>query len=65
MEKIFKEESEEAVLLVDAENAFNSINRKIFLHNISVLYPAIFTFVTDCYATPVRLFVTWWFRNKI
>ena len=32
MEKIFKEESTVAVLLVDAENAFNSINRKVFLH---------------------------------
>ena len=57
MEKIFKEESTEAVLLVDAANAFNSINRKVFLHNISVLCPAISTFVTYCYTTPARLFV--------
>ena len=55
MEKIFKEESTEAVLLVDVENAFNSINRKVFLHNISILYPAVFTSVTNCYATPARL----------
>ena len=57
MEKIFKEESTEAVLLVDAENAFDSINRKVFLHNISILCPAISTFVTNCYAIPARLFV--------
>ena len=57
MEKIFKEESTEAVLLVDVENAFNSINRKVFLHNISILYPAVFTSVTNCYATPARLSV--------
>ena len=30
IEKIFKVESTEADLLVDAENAFNSINRKVF-----------------------------------
>ena len=57
MEKIFKEESTEAGLLVDAENAFNSINRKVFLHNISILCPAISTFVTNYHATPARLFV--------
>ena len=57
MQKIFKEESTEAVLLVDAENVFNSIKRKEVLHNISTLCPAISTFVTNCYATPARLFV--------
>ena len=57
MEKIFKEESTEAVLLVDAANAFNSINRKLFLHNVSILCPAISICVTNCYATPARLFV--------
>ena len=57
VEKIFKEESAEAVLLVDAENVFNSINRRVFLHNISILCPAISTFVTNCYTTPARLFV--------
>ena len=57
MEKIFREESTEAVLLVDSANAFNLINRKVFLHNISILCPAISTFVRNCYTTPARLFV--------
>ena len=57
MEKIFKEESKKIVLLVDAENAFNSINRKEFLHNISILCPGISTFITNCYTTPALLFV--------
>ena len=57
MERIFKEKSTEADLLVDEENAFNSINRKVFLRNISILCPAISTFVTNCNATPARLFV--------
>ena len=57
MEKIFKEESTEAVLLVDEESAFSSINRKAFLQNISILCPALPLFVTNCYATPAQLFV--------
>ena len=57
IEKMFKEESTEADLLVDAENAFNSINRKVFLHNIFILCFIISTFVTNCYASPARLFV--------
>ena len=57
IEKISKVESTEADLLVDAENAFNSINRKVFLHNIFILCFIISTFVTNCYASPARLFV--------
>ena len=62
VEKLFKEESTETVLLVDAKNTFNSnildsIIRKLCLHDISVLCSAISTFVTNCYATPARLFV--------
>ena len=40
MHSIFKEEETEAVLLVDAVNAFNSINRQVFLHNISKSFEA-------------------------
>ena len=50
VEKIFKEESTEAVSLVDAVNAFNSINRKVFFY-ISIFCPAISTSATNFYAT--------------
>ena len=40
---VFGEESTEAVLLVDASSAFNSQNRKLALHNISFLCPALAT----------------------
>ena len=50
-EKNFKEKLTEKVLLVDTTNAFNSINRKVFLHNISFACPARSTFATNCYAT--------------
>ena len=54
---IFEQEDTEAVMLVDASNAFNSINRKAFLHNAKVICPSIATFTENCYSTPSRLFV--------
>ena len=55
--RIFDQEESEAVLLVDASNAFNSVNRKVFLHNVKVICPSISTFVENCYQAPSRLFV--------
>ena len=57
MHDVYDLEETEAVLLIDAENAFNLINRKVMLHNISILCPIIATFVNNCYAVPARLFV--------
>ena len=36
---IFEDEKREAVLLVGAANAFNSVNRQVFLHNICIICP--------------------------
>ena len=52
---IFTADDTEAVLLIDAENAFNAINRKVMLHNIT---PIISTYNSNCYNCPVRLFIT-------
>ena len=57
MHTIFEEENTEAVLLVDAANAFNSVNREAFLHNIFVICPAIAIYVKNCYMIPSRMFV--------
>ena len=54
---IFKDHATEAVLLIDAENAFNAINRKAMLHNISVICPIISTYISNCYNTLARLFI--------
>ena len=43
----------EAALLVDASNAFNSINRKAALHNISILCPALSTLLCNTYSATV------------
>ena len=47
----------DAVLLIDAENAFNSINHEVMLHNFKFNYPIIATYKINCYATPSRLFI--------
>eukprot|EP00794_Sanderia_malayensis_P000686 gene686-biopygen1111 len=57
MKSIYDEEETEAVLLVDACNAFNAVNRKVFLHNIRVICPPLVLFLTNCYSMPSRLFV--------
>ena len=57
MYDLFQQDETEAVLLVDAENAFNSTNRKAMPHNISITCPILSTFVSNCYLVPARLFI--------
>ena len=57
LKDIYDEENTEAVLLIGALNAFNSINRKAFLHNIRIVCPEIVIFVTNCYQKASRLFI--------
>ena len=57
MHTIFEDEKIEAVLLVDAANVFNSVNRQVFLHNICIICPPIATYVRNCYTLPSRLFI--------
>ena len=49
MRNIFEADETDAALLVDASNAFNSLNRAVTLNNIRVLCPLIATFVTNTY----------------
>ena len=39
MRAVYEEQSAEAVLLVEASNAFNSINRNAFIHNVESICP--------------------------
>jgi hypothetical protein len=45
MRKVFEQEDTEAILLVDAENAFNNLNRNAALHNIRELCPPFHQFL--------------------
>ena len=57
MDEIFKEEQTDAVLFIDASNAFNSLNRKTMLHNMDYLCRPLALYMKNCYGTPSRLFV--------
>ena len=44
--------------MVDAANASNNLNQKVFLHNIKLVCPEIARFVNNCYSVQERLFVS-------
>jgi len=48
---------QKAILLVDASNAFNSLNRLSALHNIRWLCPSLATALINSYRAPTELFV--------
>ena len=58
MRNIFEADETDAVLLIDASNAFNALNRAAALHNIRVLCPTLATYVISTYRQPARLFIT-------
>ena len=47
----------EAIILVDASNAFNSLNIKLALLNIHQLCPSIAIIQTNCYRSEIPLFI--------
>ena len=57
MREIFEHDNSDAVLLVDASNAFNALNRAAALHNIRMLCPSIATCAINTYRKPSRLFI--------
>jgi hypothetical protein len=58
MRELFEADDTDAVLLIDASNAFNSLNRAAALHNIRIICPALAIFAINTYRVPARLFVT-------
>ena len=57
MHNIFESDDTDAVLLIDASNAFNALNRAAALHNIRILCPIIAIYAINTYRQPARLFV--------
>lgn len=56
MKQIFEHPHTEAVLLVDASNAFNSLNRQVALRNVMHISPSIAPAITS-YRSDSNLFV--------
>ena len=57
MKLIFEQDSTDGVILVDASNAFNSLNRKAALHNIRIICPEFSTVLINTYRRLVRMFI--------
>ena len=56
--QLFHSDDSDAVILVDADNAFNRLNRSVALWNMQFICPALSLYASNCYNTPSRLFVT-------
>ena len=55
MRSVFHDKGTDAVLLVDASNPFNNLNRKVALMNIVLLCPVITPILTNCYCGNAQL----------
>ena len=58
MRQFFSEKDVEGVLLVDATNAFNSINRNASLHNIQLICPSFSQILVNTYQAPIRCIIS-------
>ena len=57
LREVFNSSDSEAILLVDASNAFNSLNRKMALRNIRHLCPSLATILINTYRSDINLFI--------
>ncbi len=57
MREVFEDEETEAVLMVDAENAFNNLNRKAALQNIKELCPLFHQYLQNTYQKSAKLVI--------
>jgi len=57
MSEVFQDDDTEGVLMADATNAFNSLNREVCLQNVQHLCPAFATVAINTYRQPAQLFV--------
>ena len=57
MRRIYEDPETEAVLLIDAENAFNSLNREAALKNLQITCPEFSKYVLNTYRQPAELYI--------
>ena len=58
LSSMFSEDDSHAILLVDADNSFNRINRNVMLHNTRIICPIIATYVINSDSWEARLFIS-------
>ena len=57
MSQMFVEEGTDGILLIDASNAFNQMNRSVALHNIQIPCKEMSLYIINTYRSPSRLFI--------
>ena len=55
--RVFEQDNTDGVILADASNAFNSLNRKAALHNIRIICPEVSTVLINICRLPVLMFI--------
>ena len=57
MRQTYEDHNTEAILLVDAENAFNNLNRNAALKNIKEICPPFYRYLSNTYEKPAKLVI--------
>ena len=57
MSQVFVEEGTDGILLIDASNAFNQMNRSVALHNIQITCKEMSLYIINTYRSSSRLFI--------
>ena len=57
MGQVFVEEGTDGILLIDASNAFNQLNRSVALHNIQITCKEMSLYIINTYRSSSRLFI--------
>lgn len=65
MAQIFDDHGTDGILLVDASNAFNQMNRAVAMHNIQITCPEMSMYIINTYRSPSRLFICGGARDLI
>ena len=56
--RIFDDPQTECVMLVDATNAFNCLNRAVALHNVQYVCPPLSAYLRNTYGKPAELYIS-------
>ena len=58
LREVFEDPNTQGILLVDAENAFNALNRSAALHNSRIICPEFSIYIINTYRKPAKLFIS-------
>ena len=57
MSQVFEEEGTDGILLIDASNAFNQMNKAVAMHNIQITCKELSMYIINTYRSSSRLFI--------